>query len=75
MSSFVPLPKKPNAKECSDHRTIALMRHTLKVFLRIIYNRIFAKVDSEISDNQVGFRRDMGTREALFSINVLAQVY
>lgn len=72
-SIFVTLPEKPNAKRCSEYRTIALMSHTLKVLLRVIHNRIFRKLDAEISDNQVGFRKGMGTREALFGVNMLMQ--
>lgn len=72
-STFITLPKKPNAKCCSEYRTISLMSHTLKVLLRIIHNRIYAKLDMDISDNQLGFRKGMGTREALFGLNVLMQ--
>lgn len=72
-STFITLPKKRNAKDCSDHRTIALMSHTLKLFLKIIHQRICLKLEREISSSQFGFRQGMGTREALFSINVLIQ--
>lgn len=72
-STFICLPKKVNAKECSDYRTISLMSHTLKTLLKIIHNRIRAKLEMDISDSQFGFRNGMGTREALFSFNVLIQ--
>lgn len=49
------------------------MSHTLKLFLRIIHNRIFRKLEEEISDTQMGFRKGLGTREALFGMNVLLQ--
>lgn len=72
-STFITLPKKTNARECSDYRTISLMSHTLKIFLKIIHQRIYRKLEQDISNTQFGFRNAMGTREALFAFNVLAQ--
>ena len=73
ISTFVAIPKINNAKKCKDHRTISLMSHTLKLFLKVIHNRIYRKLDSDISDSQFGFRNGVGTREALFAVNVLTQ--
>lgn len=73
LSTFITIPKKTNAMQCSDHRTISLMSHLLKVFLRVIHNRIYQKLDMDIEDTQMGFRKGLGTREALFAINVLTQ--
>ena len=73
MSTFIPLPKKANATKCSDHRIISLMSHILKAFLNIIQTRIYRRLDERISDTQFGFRKGFGTREALFSIQVLIQ--
>lgn len=50
LSTFVPIPKKNDDEECSDHRTTALISHTLKAFLRVIQNRIRKKLDIEIID-------------------------
>lgn len=72
-STFVTLPKKNKAKECSEYRIIALMCHTLKIFLKIIHNRIFRKLEEGMSDTQMGFRKGMGTREALYGISILRQ--
>lgn len=72
-STFVAIPKKPGTITCSEHRTIALMSHTLKAFLKIIHGRIARTLEYDISDTQFGFRNGMGTREALFGLNVLAQ--
>ncbi|KAI5746142.1 hypothetical protein M8J77_000312 [Diaphorina citri] len=52
-STFITLLKKTNAKECSDYRTIALMSHTLKLFLKIIHLRIYEKLEAGISDSQL----------------------
>lgn len=49
------------------------MNHTLKLFLKIIHDRIYSKCEATISKNQFGFRNGFGTREALFSIQVLIQ--
>jgi len=73
LSTFIPIPKKKNAINCSDHRIISLMSHALKILLNIIQARVYRKLDENISNTQFGFRRGFGTREALFSIQVLIQ--
>jgi hypothetical protein len=72
-SIFVTLPKKANARRCSEYRTLSVMSHVLKTFLRIIYERIKNKCEEYISDTQFGFRAGTGTREALLSVTVLAE--
>uniref|UniRef100_A0A8D8UNP4 Craniofacial development protein 2 n=1 Tax=Cacopsylla melanoneura TaxID=428564 RepID=A0A8D8UNP4_9HEMI len=72
-SVFVAIPKKTYPKTCKDYRTISLMCHLLKVFLKIIQQRTYVKIEQNISDNQFGFRMGLGTREALFSIQTLIQ--
>ncbi|XP_013145032.1 PREDICTED: uncharacterized protein LOC106108413, partial [Papilio polytes] len=72
-STFITLPKKAKAKKCSEYRTISLMSHVLKVFLAIIHDRIRPLCDEQLGESQFGFRSGMGTREALFALNVLVQ--
>lgn len=72
-SEFITLPKKPGAKTCGEYRTISLMSHMLKIFLKIIHRRIYKTCEEQISSTQFGFRNAFGTREALFSIQVLFQ--
>lgn len=74
-STFITLPKKAKANKCSEYRTISLMSHVLKVFLTIIHNsiRVRAQCDDQLGESQFGFRSGMGTREALFALNVLVQ--
>uniref|UniRef100_A0A8D8Y176 Craniofacial development protein 2 n=3 Tax=Cacopsylla melanoneura TaxID=428564 RepID=A0A8D8Y176_9HEMI len=72
-SEFITLPKKPGAKVCGDYRTISLMSHILKLFLKVIHRRIYRLCEDEIAPNQFGFRNAVGTREALFSVQVLFQ--
>ena len=53
---FIPIPKKGNAEECSNYRTIALILHTSKVMLRILQARFQLYVNHELPDVQAGFR-------------------
>ncbi|XP_022184225.1 uncharacterized protein LOC111043552 [Nilaparvata lugens] len=72
-SEFITLPKKPSAKTCDDYCTISLMSHVLKLFLKIIHKRIYKLCEEQIALNQFGFLNAVGTREALFSVQVLFQ--
>ena len=56
-SVFIPLPKKGNAQECSNYRTIALFSHTSKLMLKILHARLQQYVNCELPDGQVGFRK------------------
>ena len=67
-SVFIPIPKKDNAKECSNYCTIAFISHTSKVMLKILQTRLQQYVNQEIPDVQAGFRKDRGTREQIASI-------
>ena len=62
-SVFIPTPKKGNAKECSNYRTIALISHASKVMLKILQARLQQYVNHELPDVQAGFRRGRGTRD------------
>ena len=64
-SVFIPIPKKGNAKERSDYRTIALISHTSKVMLKILPARLWQYVNRELPDVQAGFRKGRGTRDQL----------
>ena len=61
-SVFIQIPKKRNAKECSNHRTIALISHASKVMVKILQARPQQCVNHELPDVQAGFRKDRGTR-------------
>ena len=56
-SVFIPIPKKGNAKECSNYNTIAVISHTSKVMLKILQARFQQYVNHELSDIQAGFRK------------------
>ena len=68
MSVFIPIPKKDNAKECSDHLTVALISHASKVLLKILQVRLQQYMNHELPDVQVGFRRGRGTRGQIAKI-------
>ena len=61
-SVFIPIPKKGNAKECTNYRTIALISHASKVMLKILQARLQQYVNCELPDVQAGFRKGRGTR-------------
>ena len=74
-SIFIVLPKKPRATECSDHRTISLMCHTLKLLLLIILKRIPNKINVNVGPEQAGFRKDSVTREGIFNLRLITEKY
>ena len=67
-SVFILIPKKRNAKECSNYYTIALISHASKVMLKILQARLQQCVNREIPDVQAGFRKDRGTRDQIANI-------
>ena len=69
MSVIIPIPKKGNAKECSDYCTIALISHASKVLLKILQVRLQQYVNSELPDVQAGFRKARETRDKIASIH------
>ena len=60
-----PIPKKGNAKECSNYRTIALISHACKVMLKILQARLEQYINHELPDVQAGFRKGRGTRDQI----------
>ena len=68
MSVFIPIPKKGNAKECSNYRTIALISHTSKVMLKILQARVQQYVNCERLGVQAGFRKGRGTRDQIVNV-------
>ena len=68
MVSFVPIPKKGNAKECSNYRTVALISHTSKVMLKILQARLQQYMNRKLSDVQAGFIKGRGTRSQIANI-------
>jgi len=67
-SVFISIPKKGNAKECSNYRTIALISHTSKVTLKILQARLQQYMNSELPDVQAGFTKGRETRDQIANI-------
>ena len=65
---FISIPKKGNAIECSNYRTIALISLASKVMLKILQLRLQQYTNQELSDVQVGFRKGRGTRDQIANI-------
>ena len=67
-SVFIPIPKKGNAKECLNYRTIALISHASKVMLKILQVMLQQYVNHELPDVQAGLRKGRGTRDQIANI-------
>ena len=70
-SVFIPIPKKGNAKECSNYHTIALISHTSKVMLKIPQARLQQFMNQGRPDVQAGFRNGRGTRDQIANIHCI----
>ena len=68
-SVFIPIPRKDNAKECSNYCTIALISHASKVMIKILQARLQQYVNRELPDVQAGFRKGRGTRDQITNIS------
>ena len=62
---FISIPKKGNAKECSNYHTIALISHASKVMLKILQARLQQYMNLEVPDVQAGFRKGRGTKDQI----------
>ena len=67
-SVFILIPKKSNAKECSNYHTIALISHASKVMLKILQARLQQYMKQKFPDVQAGFRKGRGTRDQIANI-------
>ena len=68
-SVFIPIPKKGNAKECSNYCTITLISHASKIMLKILQARLQQYMNRELPDVQAGFRKGRGTRDQVANIH------
>ena len=67
-SFSISIPKKGNAKECSNYHTVALVSHASKVMLKILQASLQQYVNHELPDVQTGFRKGRGTRDQIANI-------
>ena len=70
-SVFIPIPKKGNAKECSNYPTIAPISRASKVMLKILQARLQQYMNSELPDVQAGLRKGKGTRDQIPNNNLI----
>ena len=68
-SVFILIPKKGNAKECSNYQTVLLISHASKVKLKILQSGLQQYVNCELPDVQAGFRKGRGTRDQIANIH------
>ena len=71
---FIPIPKKGNAKKCSDYHTIALISHDSKVMLKILQAKLQHHVNLELPDVQVGFKNGRATRYQIANIHCIIKI-
>ena len=67
-SVFIPIPKKGNARECSNYFTIALISQASKVMLKILQAKLQQYVNCELPDVQAGFKKGRGTRDQIANL-------
>lgn len=72
-SEFIVIPKKVGAVECSKHRTISIMSQVAKMVLKVIDERLKAKVAEHVDEEQYGFRKNKGTRNAIFVLRTVIE--
>ncbi|KAI5738445.1 hypothetical protein M8J77_007179 [Diaphorina citri] len=70
---LVPLPKKPNATECKDFRTISFICHLTKAITKILMKRMERKIEENMSEDQFGFRKGRGTRDAMACVRLVCE--
>ena len=68
MSVFIQIPKKGNAKECSNYHKIAVISLARKIMLKILQARLQQYMNRELPDVQTGFRKGRGNRDQIFNI-------
>ena len=70
---MIALKKKTKATKCSDYRTINLIAHTAKIIAKILRRRIEKKIEDVFGEDQFGFRRGKGTRDAIRMMRIIAE--
>jgi hypothetical protein len=68
--TMITLKKKPKTTKCNDHRTISVIAHTAKIVARILRRRNERKAEDALGEDQFGFRRGKGTRDAIVMLNI-----
>lgn len=70
---IIPIPKKQAADRCDCYRTISLVPHACKILTKIIHRRMERQIEDELGEDQFGFRRNVGTREAILTLRLILE--
>jgi len=70
---MIALKKKPQATKCSDHHTISLIAHTAKIVAKILRRRLEKKIEDVLREDQFGFRRGKGRRDATGMLRIISE--
>jgi hypothetical protein len=70
---MIALKKEPRATKCRDHRTISIIAHASKIVARILRRRIERKTEDVDGEDQFGFRRGKGTRDAIGMLRIISE--
>jgi hypothetical protein len=71
--TMVALNKKPKARKCTDHRAISLTAHVVKVVASVIRRRSEKKIEDVLGEDQFGFRKGNGTRDAIGMLRIISE--
>jgi hypothetical protein len=71
--TVITLNKTPLATKCSDQRTISIIAHTAKTVVKILRRRIEMKTEDVFGEDQIGFRRGKGTRNAIEKLRIISE--
>ena len=71
--TMIALKKNTQVTKCSDHRTISLIAHTAKIIAKILRRRIERKIEAVLGEDQFGFRRGKGTKDAIGMMRKMAE--
>jgi Reverse transcriptase (RNA-dependent DNA polymerase) len=70
---LIPIEKKAGASKCEDFRTISLISHAAKVLLRVVSRRLQGRLDMYLGEEQFGFRKGRGTRDAIGLMRIIGE--
>ena len=71
--TMIALKRKSQAKKCSENRTIRLIAHTTKTVAKMFRRRIERKIEDVLGEDQFGFRRGKGTRDAIGMLRIMPE--
>lgn len=72
-TQIVTIPKKAATRKCEEHRTISLISHASKILIKILYRRIEQAIEENLTEDQFGFRRNTGTKEAILALRLIIE--